>query len=67
MSVKEPNCLKKMWIQRAMVPVVLGALGISVVADGSVEYAMMDQEYRGVVRFKEFHKFVKKYQAGTLF
>ena len=27
---------------------------------------MMDTEYRGFVRFKDFHKFVKKHKARTL-
>lgn len=35
--------------------------------DGRAQYALMDSEFRGCVRFKEFNKFCKKFKAGKLF
>ena len=46
-----------------MVPVALGALGIQVEGDGSAEYEQMDENYRGVVRFKDFRRFVARRQS----
>ena len=46
-----------------MVPVALGALGIQVEGDGSAEYALMDENYRGVVQFRDFRRFVARRQS----
>ena len=45
-----------------MVPAVLQAVGVQVEGDGSAEYAQMDREYRGTVRFQQFHRYVMRNQ-----
>ena len=47
-----------------MVSLALAALNINVVGNGSAEYMAMDTEYRGFVRFKDFHKYVKSLKLG---
>ena len=50
-----------------MVTLALHALDINVVGNGSAEYMAMDTEYRGFVRFKDFHKYVKIRKFGRNF
>ena len=47
-----------------MVPLALAALDINFAGNGSAEYMAMDTEYRGFVRFKDFHKYVKSLKLG---
>ena len=48
-----------MWIASDFVTMCLEAAGIHVEGNGRKEFAAMDLEYRGIVRFKEFKKFCK--------
>ncbi len=51
-----------MWIASDFVTMCLEAAGIHVEGNGRKEFAAMDLEYRGIVRFKEFKKFCKMHR-----
>ena len=63
----DPRNFKKFWIEMHQVPQVLANVGCQVVSDGSAELHIMDPDYRGIIRYKEFHKYVKKWKKGALF
>ena len=59
---KDPENQKKMWIASDFITMCLEAAGIVIEGNGRKEFATMDPEYRGIVRFKEFKKFCKHFR-----
>ena len=56
-----------MWIASDFVTMCLEAAGIAIQGNGRKEFATMDPEYRGIVRFKEFKKFCKQFRLQRQF
>ena len=48
----------RQFIHRGNLFVVLRAAGIEVNGDGSAEYAEIDRDYHGNIRFRDFHKYL---------
>ena len=64
---KDPENQKKMWIASDFITMCLEAAGIVIEGNGRKEFAQMDPEYRGIVRFKEFKKFCKHFRLQKQF
>ena len=60
---------KKMYITKDKVAQALQTLGIEPrePGDGNIEFEIMDEDFRGIVRFKDFLKFVKKHAKGKAY
>ena len=58
---------KESYITRQQVAQALAMNGISVEGDGEREFLIMDADFRGHVRFKDFCKFVKNWRKGKAY
>ena len=61
-----PKTAKKMYIHQESIPMALEIVGIATKGDGSgkEELAIMDENFKGHVQFKNFCKYVKNHKKG---